>query len=174
MLELTPLQMTMLRNSVGMAIWLFISIPLTRYFLSPETFYIKRFRRESIRISHKEMLVRACIGMGVVFPLCIILGALIIGWEAFRPTGWLILTTSLGLAMGAGSYAYFRLLKYQKLNVDESECKRGEVDKIFVKRASLPNLPKGMIPPPKAVRFLVWAIIIASILGSVDISFQPD
>ena len=70
---------------------------------------------------------------------------------------------SLGLGTGVGSYAYFRLFKYQKLNVEESEYRGVEVNKVFVNRESLSS---GVtLLHPRVVRFLVWAVIIGSLLA---------
>ena len=112
-------------------------------------------------------MVRAFVGLGLIFPIIVTLGMIIVGWELFHPKVWLFLVwlfllISLGLGTGVGSYAYFRLLKYQELHVEESEYRRVEVDKVFVNRESLSS---GVTRHPRVVRFLVWAVIIGSLLA---------
>ena len=161
-MDISPLLSNVIRYIVGFSITYFIGMSLFRYFLEPESFYIKRFRKKSAHTTHRALLVRAFVGLGLIFPIIVTLGMMIIGRELIHPTAWLFVLISLGLGTGVGSYAYFRLFKYQKLNVEGSEYSREEVDKVFVNRESL---PKGVTRHPRIVRFLVWAVIIGSLLA---------
>ena len=161
-MDISPLLSNVIRYIVGLSITYFIGMSLFRYFLEPESFYIKRFRKKSAHTTHRALLVRASVGLGLIFPIIVTLGMIIMGWELFRPTMLLTLLISLGLGTGVGSYAYFRLFKYQKLSVEASDYRGVEVDKVFVKRESL---PKGVTRHPRVVRFLVWAVIIGSLLA---------
>ena len=160
-MDISPLLSNVIRYIVGLSI-IYIGMSLFRYFLEPESFYIKRFRKKSAHTTHRALLVRASVGLGLIFPIIVTLGMIIMGWELFRPTMLLTLLISLGLGTGVGSYAYFRLFKYQKLSVEASDYRGVEVDKVFVKRESL---PKGVTEHPRVVRFLVWAVIIGSLLA---------
>ena len=165
-MDISPLLSNVIRYIVGLSI-IYIGMSLFRYFLEPETFYIERFRKKSAHTTHGALLVRAFVGLGLIFPIIVTLGMIIVGWELFHPKVWLFLVwlfllISLGLGTGVGSYAYFRLLKYQELHVEESEYRRVEVDKVFVNRESLSS---GVTRHPRVVRFLVWAVIIGSLLA---------
>ena len=166
-MDISPLLSNVIRYIVGLSI-IYIGMSLFRYFLEPESFYIERFRKKSAHTTHRALLVRAFVGLGLIFPIIVTLGMIIIGWELFHPKVWLFLVwlfvlISLGLGTGVGSYAYFRLFKYQKLNVEESEYKGVEVNKVFVNRESLSS---GVtLLHPRVVRFLVWAVIIGSLLA---------
>ena len=160
-MDISPLLSNVIRYIVGLSI-IYIGMSLFRYFLEPESFYIKRFRKKSAHTTHRALLVRASVGLGLIFPIIVTLGKIIMGWELFRPTMLLTLLISLGLGTGVGSYAYFRLFKYQKLSVEASDYRGVEVDKVFVKRESL---PKGVTEHPRVLRFLVWAVIIGSLLA---------
>ena len=161
-MDISPLLSNVIRYIVGFSI-IYIGMSLFRYFLEPESFYIKRFRKKSAHTTHRALLVRASVGLGLIFPIIVTLGMIIMGWELFRPTMLLTLLISLGLGTGVGSYAYFRLFKYQKLNVEESEYRGVEVNKVFVNRESLSS---GVtLLHPRVVRFLVWAVIIGSLLA---------
>ena len=161
-MDISPLLSNVIRYIVGFSIT-YIGMSLFRYFLEPETFYIEVFRRKSAHTTHRALLVRASVGLGLIFPISVTLGMIIMGWELFRPTVWLTLLISLGLMTGVGSYAYFRLFKYQKLNVEGSEYRGVEVDKVFVNRESLSS---GVtLLHPRVVRFLVWAVIIGFLLA---------
>ena len=160
-MDISPLLSNVIRYIVGLSI-IYIGMSLFRYFLEPESFYIKRFRKKSAHTTHRALLVRASVGLGLIFPIIVTLGMIIVGWELFHPKVLLTLLISLGLGTGVGSYAYFRLFKYQKLSVEASDYRGVEVDKVFVKRESL---PKGVTEHPRVVRFLVWAVIIGSLLA---------
>ena len=161
-MDISPLLSNVIRYIVGLSI-IYIGMSLFRYFLEPESFYIKRFRKKSAHTTHRALLVRASVGLGLIFPISVTLGMIIMGLELFHPTVWLTVLISLGLGTGVGSYAYFRLFKYQKLNVEESEYRGVEVNKVFVNRESLSS---GVtLLHPRAVRFLVWAVIIGSLLA---------
>ena len=160
-MDISPLLSNVIRYIVGFSI-IYIGMSLFRYFLEPESFYIERFRKKSAHTTHRALLVRASVGLGLIFPIIVTLGMIIVGW-VFRPTVWLTVLISLGLGTGVGSYAYFRLFKYQKLSVEASEYRRVEVDKVFVNRESLSS---GVtLLHPRVVRFLVWAVIIGSLLA---------
>ena len=160
-MDISPLLSNVIRYIVGSSIT-FIGMSLFRYFLEPESFYIKRFRKKSAHTTHRALLVRASVGLGLIFPIIVTLGMIIIGWELIHPTVWLTLLISLGLGTGVAGYAYFRLFEYQKLSVEASEYRGVEIDKVFVKRESL---PKGVTEHPRVVRVLVWAVIIGSLLA---------
>ena len=162
-MDISPLLSNVIRYIVGFSITYFIGMSLFRYFLEPESFYIKRFRKKSAHTTHRALLVRAFVGLGLIFPIIVTLGMIIMGWELIHPTAWLFVLISLGLGTGVGSYAYFRLFKYQKLNVEGSEYRGVEVNKVFVNRESLSS---GVtLLHPRVVRFLVWAVIIGSLLA---------
>ena len=161
-MDISPLLSNVIRYIVGLSI-IYIGMSLFRYFLEPESFYIERFRKKSAHTTHRALLVRALVGLGLIFPISVTLGMIIMGWELFRPTMLMTLLISLGLMTGVGSYAYFRLFKYQKLNVEGSEYRGVEVNKVFVNRESLSS---GVtLLHPRVVRFLVWAVIIGSLLA---------
>ena len=161
-MDISPLLLNVIRYIVGLSI-IYVGMSLFRYFLELESFYIKRFRKKSAHTTHRALLVRASVGLGLIFPISVTLGMIIVGWELFHPAVWPTLLISLGLGTGVAGYAYFRLFKYQKLSVEASEYRGVEVDKVFVNRESLSS---GVtLLHPRVVRFLVWAIIIGSLLA---------
>ena len=166
-MDISPLLLNVIRYNViryivGLSI-IYVGMSLFRYFLELESFYIKRFRKKSAHTTHRALLVRASVGLGLIFPISVTLGMIIVGWELFHPAVWPTLLISLGLGTGVAGYAYFRLFKYQKLSVEASEYRGVEVDKVFVNRESLSS---GVtLLHPRVVRFLVWAIIIESLLA---------
>ena len=161
-MDISPLLSNVIRYIVGFSITYFIGMQLFRYFLEPESFYIERFRKKSAHTTHRALLVRASVGLGLIFPISVTLGMIIMGLELFPPTMWLTVLISLGLGTGVAGYAYFRLFKYQKLSVEASEYRRVEVDKEFVNREAR---PKGVTEHSRVVRFFVWAVIIGSLLA---------
>ncbi len=113
MFEIDPLQMIILRYSAVLSIWLFVSLPLSRYFLSPEDFFVKKFRKKSTYITQRELIVRAFIGMGLIVPTSFVLGLAIIAWDIYRPALWPFVQLLSGLSLGLVTYLYFRFLKYR-------------------------------------------------------------
>lgn len=114
--DLELYQAVSFRNAIGLSIWLFVSFPLSRYILDPEDFFIKKFRRRPNCIRHKDLLVRAFIGMGVIAPCIFVLGMAVIVWDIYPPTLWLSVQLISSAFMGPVTYLYFRLLAYRAEN----------------------------------------------------------
>ena len=73
-MDTSPLLSNVIRYIVGFSIAYFIGMQLLRYFIEPETFYIERFRRKSAYTTHRELLVRAFVGLGLICPVSVTLG----------------------------------------------------------------------------------------------------
>ena len=122
------------------------------YFHKPEEFFIKSLRPESdSQFTHKQLLFRAFVGVGFistgVWALAFTLAFSVVSDIAWWM--WPAITFGAGTIVGAAEYAYFRLVRYRRL--EAAAFKRKDTsDKFHI-------LHPWKIPNP-ATRTKLWLI----------------
>lgn len=121
---------------------MFMAGSILSYFKSPEDYFIKRLRpKGDVKYTHAQLLFRAFIGLGLVWPALAFSGILIIvSDDAFielRPE-FVLSALPISLFSSIGSYIYFRLWRYVEIDPSEQDVLVSGGQRTFVRRAS-PN-----------------------------------
>ena len=117
---------TSLRLLTGLALVIVSFGVFLPYSIRPEEFFIKRLRPTSgHKITHRQLLARAFIGAGLLYPGAWMLSYLLIVRNVTgmslrdQITVWLIVTLVAGPIMGSLVYLHLRLRRYRRLIPDE-------------------------------------------------------
>ena len=117
---------TSLRLLTGLALVIVSFGVFLPYSTRPEDFFIKRLRPTSgHKITHGQLLARAFIGAGLLYPGAWMLSYLLIVRNVTgmslrdQITVWLIVTLVAGPIIGSLVYSDFRLRRYHRLIPDE-------------------------------------------------------